>query len=88
MAATQRLVTREALTTPSGERSLWREVPSWFLIGDEDRNLPAALQRFMAQRAGARRAIELPARHTRSPSHVPRRQLSSFVEAATVALAA
>ena len=28
MAATQRPVTQEALTEPSGERSLWRELPS------------------------------------------------------------
>ena len=42
MAATQRPVTLEALTEPSGERPLWREVPSWFLIGEQDRNIPAS----------------------------------------------
>jgi pimeloyl-ACP methyl ester carboxylesterase len=60
MAATQRPATQEALTEPSGERPLWREVPSRFLIGAEDRNIPAALQRFMAERAGARNTIEIP----------------------------
>jgi pimeloyl-ACP methyl ester carboxylesterase len=60
MAAIQRPVTQEALTEPSGERPLWRERPSWFLIGEEDRNIPAALQRFMAERAGARRTLEIP----------------------------
>jgi pimeloyl-ACP methyl ester carboxylesterase len=35
-------------------------VPSWFLIGDEDHIIPAALQRFEAERAGARRTLELP----------------------------
>jgi pimeloyl-ACP methyl ester carboxylesterase len=35
-------------------------VPSWFLIGEENHIIPAALQRFMAERAGARRAIEIP----------------------------
>jgi pimeloyl-ACP methyl ester carboxylesterase len=35
-------------------------VPSWFLIGEQDRNIPAELQRFMAERAGARRTIEVP----------------------------
>jgi pimeloyl-ACP methyl ester carboxylesterase len=35
-------------------------VPSWFLFGDEDRNIPVALQRYMAQRAEARRTIEIP----------------------------
>ena len=60
MAVTQRPVTLEALTEPSGERPLWREVPSWFLIGEQDRTIPAALQRFMAERAGARRVVEVP----------------------------
>ena len=60
MAATQRPVTQEALTEPSGEWPLWRRLPSWFLIAEEDRNIPAILQHFMAQRAGARRALEIP----------------------------
>jgi pimeloyl-ACP methyl ester carboxylesterase len=60
MAATQRPVTQEALTEPSGGRPLWREVPSWFVIGEEDRNIPAELQRFMAERAEARRVVQIP----------------------------
>jgi len=59
MAATQRPVTQEALAEPSGARPLWRERPSWFLFGEEDLNIPAALQRFMAKRAGARRTLAL-----------------------------
>jgi pimeloyl-ACP methyl ester carboxylesterase len=35
-------------------------VPSWFLIGEEDHTIPAALQHFMAERAGARRTVEIP----------------------------
>jgi pimeloyl-ACP methyl ester carboxylesterase len=60
LAATQRPVTQEALTEPSGEWPLWRQRPSWFLIAEEDRNIPAVLQRFLAQRAGARRTLEIP----------------------------
>ena len=60
MAATQRPATLEALQEPSGEHPLWKQVPSWFLIGEKDHNLPAALHRFMAERAGARRTIEIP----------------------------
>jgi pimeloyl-ACP methyl ester carboxylesterase len=60
MAETQRPVTQEALAEPSSGRPLWREVPSWFVFGEEDRNIPAALQHFMAERAGARRAVEVP----------------------------
>src|SRR4051812_10935795 len=40
MAATQRPATQEALTEPSGDRPLWEHVPSWFLIGEEDRIIP------------------------------------------------
>ena len=59
MAATQRPATQEALTEPSGERPLWRELPTWFLIGEEDQIIPPELQRFMAERAGARRTVEI-----------------------------
>ena len=70
MAATQRPVTLEALQEPSGERPLWKELPSWFLLAGQDRNIPAALQHFMAHRAGARRTVELPtASHAAAVSH-------------------
>jgi pimeloyl-ACP methyl ester carboxylesterase len=57
MAATQRPVTQEALVEPSGEHPLWERVPSWFLFGEEDRCIPAALQHHMAERARAQRTI-------------------------------
>jgi len=60
MCATQRPATQEALVEPSGERPLWKRVPSWFLIGEQDHTIPAALQHFMAERAGARRTVEIP----------------------------
>jgi pimeloyl-ACP methyl ester carboxylesterase len=59
MAVTQRPVTQEALLEPSGPSPLWRQRPTWFVFGDEDRNIPAALQRFMADRAGAHRSVEI-----------------------------
>jgi pimeloyl-ACP methyl ester carboxylesterase len=60
MATTQRPATQEALTEPSGDHPLWKELPSWFLIGGQDRIIPAQLQRFMAERAGARRTTAVP----------------------------
>ena len=57
MAATQRPATQEALVEPSGRRPLWKDVPSWFLIGEEDRIIPADLQRHMADRARAQRTV-------------------------------
>jgi pimeloyl-ACP methyl ester carboxylesterase len=84
MAATQRPVTQEALVAPSGERPLWRELPSWFLTGTEDRNIPPQLQRFMAERAGAQRTVEIPgASHAISVSQ-PQATAELILEAAAV----
>jgi pimeloyl-ACP methyl ester carboxylesterase len=58
MAATQRPATQEALTEPSGD-PLWKHVPSWFLIGEEDRIIPPELQRYMANRAGSQRTVAI-----------------------------
>jgi pimeloyl-ACP methyl ester carboxylesterase len=59
LAVTQRPITEAALNEPSGEPS-WQSLPSWFLFGSEDLNIPAAAHRFMAERAGSRRTVELP----------------------------
>jgi pimeloyl-ACP methyl ester carboxylesterase len=70
MCATQRPATQEALVEPSAGRPLWKSVPSFFLIGGQDRIIPAELQHFMAHRAGARRTVELPtASHAATVSH-------------------
>jgi pimeloyl-ACP methyl ester carboxylesterase len=88
MAATQRPVTQEALQEPSGERPLWKELPSWFVFGEEDRNIPAALEHFMAERAGARRTIEIPgASHAISVAH-PDATAHLILEAAALYAAA
>jgi pimeloyl-ACP methyl ester carboxylesterase len=70
LATTQRPVTLEALEAPSGDRPLWKQIPSWYLVAGQDRNIPAELQHFMAYRAGARRTVELPtASHAVAVSH-------------------
>jgi len=58
MAATQRPITDAALNEPAGEPS-WKAIPSWFLYGSLDKNIPAAAIAFMAQRAGAKRVVEV-----------------------------
>jgi pimeloyl-ACP methyl ester carboxylesterase len=84
MAATQRPVTQEALVEPSGDRPLWKELPSWFVIGESDRNIPAAAQRYMAERAGAERVVAIPgASHAISVSQ-PRATADLILEAATL----
>jgi pimeloyl-ACP methyl ester carboxylesterase len=61
MSATQRPVTEVALTAglPT-EAPAWRSIPSWFVFSDQDLNIPVALHRFMAERAGAKGAREVP----------------------------
>ena len=88
MAVTQRPATQEGLVEPSGERPLWKELPSWFLIGEKDLIIPAALQHFMAERAGARRVLEIPdASHAVAVSH-PRETAELILHAAAVPAAA
>ncbi|MET7335073.1 alpha/beta hydrolase [Nonomuraea sp. NPDC005650] len=55
MWAGQRPSDVRALQEPSGAPA-WKEIPSWYLVARDDKVLPAAAQRFMAQRAGARTA--------------------------------
>jgi pimeloyl-ACP methyl ester carboxylesterase len=50
MAATQRPADLGTLGQPSGEPA-WKTVPSWTLVARDDQVIPAAAQRFMAQRA-------------------------------------
>jgi pimeloyl-ACP methyl ester carboxylesterase len=84
MAVTQRPATLEALQEPSGDDPLWKKVPSWFVLGEQDRNLPAALHRFLAERAGARRTVEIPgASHAISVSQ-PEATAEVILEAAAV----
>jgi pimeloyl-ACP methyl ester carboxylesterase len=61
MAATQRPFTEAAFGAPSGPVA-WHAIPSWYLLGTEDRAIPPATQRHMAERAGAT-IVELPASH-------------------------
>jgi pimeloyl-ACP methyl ester carboxylesterase len=84
MAVTQRPATQEALTEPSGDSPLWKDVPSRFVIGEEDRIIPAALQRFMAERAHARETLEIPGgSHAITVSH-PAAVARQIMEAAAV----
>jgi len=52
IAAGQRPITLGANTTPSGPGA-WKDLPSWAVIGTEDRVIPPDTQRHMAERAGA-----------------------------------
>jgi pimeloyl-ACP methyl ester carboxylesterase len=81
LATTQRAATQEALVEPSGERPLWKNVPSCFLIGEEDRIIPPALQHFMADRAGSRRTVELAGASHAAPVSQPSAVVDLVLEA-------
>lgn len=58
MGATQRPIVEAALTEEA-EAAAWKTIPSWFLFGEQDKNIPVAVHRFMAERAGSRRTVEI-----------------------------
>jgi pimeloyl-ACP methyl ester carboxylesterase len=82
MAVTQRPITEAALSEPSVGDPLWKQVPSWFIFGDQDRNIPVAAHRIMAERASARSIVEVRgASHVVGVSH-PKETAEMILEAA------
>jgi pimeloyl-ACP methyl ester carboxylesterase len=53
LAAVQRPISLACITVPAG-RPLWKGVPSWFLLAEDDRMIIPETQRFMAERMKAR----------------------------------
>lgn len=56
MAATQRPIAETALHEPS-PKPAWKNIPAWFVFGDQDRNIPPQALAFMAQRANSRETV-------------------------------
>lgn len=52
LAAVQRPISLNCITVPAG-RPLWKDVPSWFLVAEDDRMIVPETQRFMAERMKA-----------------------------------
>jgi pimeloyl-ACP methyl ester carboxylesterase len=63
LAATQRPLAAACIGVPVG-RPAWKDRPSWFLVAEEDRMIPPATQRYMAERMKARV-------HTAPTDHMP-----------------
>lgn len=59
MATTQRPIVESALNEAGGAHPAWKTVPSYFLYGSLDKNIPPAVHAFMANRAHALRTIEI-----------------------------
>ena len=62
MAATQRPYAVAAFAAAPSGPPAWKTLPCWYLLGTEDKAIPPALQRFMAERANAT-IVEVPASH-------------------------
>ncbi|MOA61148.1 Alpha/beta hydrolase family protein [compost metagenome] len=56
MAAGQRPITVAALNEAASEPA-WKTIPSWFVYGDKDKNIPPQAMAFMAERAHARQTV-------------------------------
>jgi pimeloyl-ACP methyl ester carboxylesterase len=52
LAAVQRPISLNCITVPTG-RPLWKDIPSWFLVAEDDRMIVPETQRFMARRMKA-----------------------------------
>ncbi|MBC3361553.1 alpha/beta hydrolase [Pseudomonas sp. SWRI154] len=81
MAATQRPISEAALKEASGEPA-WKTVPSWFIYGSADKNIPEAALKFMAERAGSKKTVTV-----QGASHVvmtsnPEKVAALIIEAA------
>ena len=53
LAAVQRPISVSCITVPVG-RPLWRDIPSWFLVAEDDRMILPETQRYMAERMRAK----------------------------------
>jgi pimeloyl-ACP methyl ester carboxylesterase len=79
MAAGQRPGDISTLSDPSGPPA-WKSIPSWYMVASNDHLIPAATQRFMAQRAGAT-TVEVRSSHVAMISH-PREATNLIIQAA------
>jgi pimeloyl-ACP methyl ester carboxylesterase len=82
MAASQRPAELTILVQPSGVPA-WRTIPSWYMVANNDKTIPPATERFMAQRMGAT-TVEIESSHVAMMSH-PDAVEDLIVDAATSA---
>jgi pimeloyl-ACP methyl ester carboxylesterase len=79
VVASQRPITLGANTAPT-EATAWKTIPSWTVIGTEDKVIPPATQRSMAERAGST-ITEVAGSHVSMVSH-PEAAIAAILAAA------
>ncbi|MBV1854365.1 alpha/beta fold hydrolase [Catellatospora tritici] len=83
MGIGQRPVTDTALNEPS-KNAAWKNIPSWFVYGTADKNIPPQAHAFMAQRAAAKETVVVDgASHVVMVSHPD--QVAKVIENAAAA---
>ncbi|WP_088347023.1 MULTISPECIES: alpha/beta hydrolase [Rhodomicrobium] len=85
MAAGQRPITEAALNEPSNAPA-WKAIPSWFVYGDKDLNIPPQALAFMAERAQSKQTVAVKgASHVVMISHPE--PVAKLIESAAAAAA-
>ena len=78
LAAVQKPIAARAFTDPAGPPA-WKALSSWFLVSTQDRMINPDLERFMADRIGAR-TVEVRSSHASPASHP--HQVAKLIRAA------
>ena len=84
MAVAQRPAAAATGSEPTAATA-WRTIPSWYLVGRQDRTITPAAQRFMAHRAGST-TVEINSSHVSMISHPG--AVTDLIETAAKATAA
>jgi pimeloyl-ACP methyl ester carboxylesterase len=84
MAVAQRPAAAATGSEPT-TATAWRTIPSWYLVGRQDRTITPAAQRFMAHRAGST-TVEIDSSHVSMISHPE--AVADLIETAANATAA
>jgi pimeloyl-ACP methyl ester carboxylesterase len=84
MAAGQRPITDKALNEAEPAAPAWKHLPSYFIYGKGDKNIPAAAIEFMARRADAKKTVAIDgASHVVMTSHPA--EVAALIEEAAAA---
>lgn len=81
MAIAQRPITKSAISEPSTDGA-WKHIPSWFIYGNKDKNIPPAAMAFFAKRASSKETVVIKgASHVVMLSHP--KEVAQLIEKAT-----
>ncbi len=83
MYATQQPFATSVFTTGLQGQPAWKTIPSWYLLTTEDQMIAPKLQRFMAERMGAK-VVEITSSHVPMVSHP--KEVTDLIETAVQAV--